>query len=289
MGDALERQVQVAGGPGRCPFCHDAVERSKERWVACEACLARHHADCWHEAGACAGCGETAFVSSGQQVTVAAQAPGDTPTEEVPALEVELRGRRAHFEASPGPLRFVARAGHARERIEVRVANRTERAQTVEVRMLPPHLELRGPERQTLQPGEVARFALDYVCDAAPEISERAQRRRPVHFVRVTSAAFVLSCEEGAYTAQVEAWHAFGPLALALLTLALTLVVHIGLVLWVTLTFRPTVAPSSGGSAALFEARQRDEVARVRAALGLGLRIVVGLLAFAGLVALLTA
>jgi len=46
----------VANSPTRCPFCHDQVD-VEARWVACRACLARHHPECWGEAGACAGCG----------------------------------------------------------------------------------------------------------------------------------------------------------------------------------------------------------------------------------------
>jgi hypothetical protein len=49
--------VQVGQSPVRCPFCHEGVLVSEEAWVACEGCLARHHADCWGEAGRCACCG----------------------------------------------------------------------------------------------------------------------------------------------------------------------------------------------------------------------------------------
>lgn len=44
----------VVVSASRCPFCHEAV---KEReWVACAACLARHHEGCWTESGRCATC-----------------------------------------------------------------------------------------------------------------------------------------------------------------------------------------------------------------------------------------
>lgn len=40
----------------RCPFCReDAL--STQAAVACEACLARHHAACWSESGSCGACG----------------------------------------------------------------------------------------------------------------------------------------------------------------------------------------------------------------------------------------
>jgi hypothetical protein len=47
---------RVELGATRCPYCHaqvEAAERAQAR--VCEACLARHHAECW--AGACASCG----------------------------------------------------------------------------------------------------------------------------------------------------------------------------------------------------------------------------------------
>ena len=46
----------TSGSPTRCPFCHDALEPISEKWIACGACLARHHADCWDETAACASC-----------------------------------------------------------------------------------------------------------------------------------------------------------------------------------------------------------------------------------------
>ena len=48
-------RVQVPTGAGlRCPFCHDAVEGSG---VACTACLAPHHTECWDETEVCSNCG----------------------------------------------------------------------------------------------------------------------------------------------------------------------------------------------------------------------------------------
>lgn len=42
-------------GRDRCPYCHDEV--SRESAVVCQSCLARHHVDCWDEAGRCSSCG----------------------------------------------------------------------------------------------------------------------------------------------------------------------------------------------------------------------------------------
>jgi hypothetical protein len=46
----------------RCPFCHEGVDPAAAAWVACSACLGRHHAACWGEAGRCAACGTTTHL-----------------------------------------------------------------------------------------------------------------------------------------------------------------------------------------------------------------------------------
>jgi len=48
-------QVRVQSSPTRCPFCHDTCQADGED-VVCHDCLARHHAECWGENGACAAC-----------------------------------------------------------------------------------------------------------------------------------------------------------------------------------------------------------------------------------------
>lgn len=48
----------VVVGQNRCPFCRDGVRAATTDWVACAACLARHHEPCWGEGGGrCAACG----------------------------------------------------------------------------------------------------------------------------------------------------------------------------------------------------------------------------------------
>lgn len=59
--------------PTRCPYCHDDVKVTATDWIACRACLARHHVECWRDRGACASCRGTA-------VLVAGAAPSVTPT-----------------------------------------------------------------------------------------------------------------------------------------------------------------------------------------------------------------
>lgn len=52
----------VVVSANRCPFCRDdvrgATTEGAASWVACAACLARHHEPCWGEGGGkCAACG----------------------------------------------------------------------------------------------------------------------------------------------------------------------------------------------------------------------------------------
>jgi hypothetical protein len=46
----------------RCPFCHEAIAPVASDWVACKACLARHHQECWSESPRCGTCGGAAFL-----------------------------------------------------------------------------------------------------------------------------------------------------------------------------------------------------------------------------------
>ncbi len=55
--------VRVPSSLVRCPYCHADVNVERDVWVACKACLARHHATCWREGGACASCRTAEFVS----------------------------------------------------------------------------------------------------------------------------------------------------------------------------------------------------------------------------------
>jgi hypothetical protein len=60
MAQALEVNVH-GGGPGRCAYCHDAVETSER--MACTRCLAVHHAECWSADHRCASCGTSAALT----------------------------------------------------------------------------------------------------------------------------------------------------------------------------------------------------------------------------------
>jgi hypothetical protein len=72
-------RVNVPHSPLRCPYCHEDVHHESEPWLACAACLARHHDDCWRDAGRCGTCGAT--QAAGPVVT---HAPSTAPAEEKP-------------------------------------------------------------------------------------------------------------------------------------------------------------------------------------------------------------
>jgi len=61
-GEVRRIDVAARGDPVtsalRCPFCHDPVRLEVPTpWVACAACLARHHGSCWDESRRCGACG----------------------------------------------------------------------------------------------------------------------------------------------------------------------------------------------------------------------------------------
>jgi hypothetical protein len=53
--DAASLGISVDRAPGRCPYCHEGVERHEVVSV-CAACLSRHHRECWDELGRCGAC-----------------------------------------------------------------------------------------------------------------------------------------------------------------------------------------------------------------------------------------
>lgn len=275
MGDLEQKsELRLSGGPGRCPYCHDEVERTKERWVACEACLARHHAACWSENGCCAGCGESDYVGPGLATdagAVAAAPPAPRIGEPVPALDVELRGRRAHFEADGRPLVLLARPDRAVEPFEVRVANGTRLPQRVELRRLPDHVRAVGPTELTIEAGTTARFQLEYRGEEAPRSSQRRSGRGgALWLAKLSGGSFLLSCEEDAHTVDVEARHPHGPGGLGLMSLLLgTIGAHVGLIFAIILAVQASGADPGGQSAeAILQRREREQAKRMATALG---------------------
>ena len=63
--------VHVAESRVRCPYCHDSIGDEVEDWVACEGCLARHHAQCWRESGRCASCSKRRVLVRPKAMTIA--------------------------------------------------------------------------------------------------------------------------------------------------------------------------------------------------------------------------
>lgn len=108
MEAARDREVRVEPGPTRCPFCHESVAPASDDWVACAQCLGRHHAACWAEGAACAGCGHTGRLSAGEAqaspsrtFTPVEPAPGERPGSGVSDARRQVAAafdRKAHNE-----------------------------------------------------------------------------------------------------------------------------------------------------------------------------------------------
>jgi hypothetical protein len=134
--------------PTRCPYCHDAVDRAADAWVACEACLARHHAACWSETGACGACHETAcVVPAGVTLEAPVARPpssrhathkGEEPLDpEIAVHELAVQGDPPVWLAAEPSLCVLARDRDAVEPIALRVRNGTDRPQRIELAQPP--------------------------------------------------------------------------------------------------------------------------------------------------------
>ncbi|MCA8924319.1 MAG: hypothetical protein KDD82_21090 [Planctomycetes bacterium] len=72
-------QVEVAGSPVRCPYCHTDCQPEDEAAIVCQRCLSRHHGGCWREGGSsCSSCGSTKALKS------------DTPEVKIAPAELKL-------------------------------------------------------------------------------------------------------------------------------------------------------------------------------------------------------
>jgi hypothetical protein len=94
--DAARDQVRVEHGPTRCPFCHESVAPASDDWVACSQCLGRHHAACWEEGAACAGCGHTGRLTAGE--AHGTSPPAFTPVEQTDDVASARRKVASHFD-----------------------------------------------------------------------------------------------------------------------------------------------------------------------------------------------
>lgn len=117
--EAARDQVRVENGPTRCPFCHESVAPAADDWVACSQCLGRHHAACWEEGAACAGCGHAGRLTAGEaqaaprpegaSFTPVEPAAGERPIADVRRQVATHFDRKAHndwwwLEGIVGPL-----------------------------------------------------------------------------------------------------------------------------------------------------------------------------------------
>ncbi|MCA8924113.1 MAG: hypothetical protein KDD82_20045 [Planctomycetes bacterium] len=81
--------------PLRCPFCHEAVDLEGDRWLACAACLARHHTDCWDDHGACSTCSATQVLEPTERGGVRPAVQTGPWPEVAPPLPPARAGARA--------------------------------------------------------------------------------------------------------------------------------------------------------------------------------------------------
>lgn len=166
------QRVRASGTPTRCPFCHSNVDREREPWLACHACLAPHHRGCWNEGGACATCGETRAIGEDAPPVPAAHAPavhaGPAKESDVVAVfEVELRGRNGHIE-SDASLALTVHPDRTAI-LAIRVRNETAEARKVAVRELPGWLRATGDPVE-VPAGGVGELRLEVVGPALPPL-----------------------------------------------------------------------------------------------------------------------
>lgn len=157
--------------------------------MACEGCLARHHAACWTDAGACGACHETACVvpagvslepSVARAASDRTARKGDDPLEaDVAVHELALQGDPPVWLAAEQVLVVLARAPDSVEPLAVRVHNGTDRPQKVELRTAPAWLIAAG-EGVVAAPGETATLRLEArVADGPPNEPDPDDRPLP--------------------------------------------------------------------------------------------------------------
>ncbi|MCO5170195.1 MAG: hypothetical protein M9894_27995 [Planctomycetes bacterium] len=177
MSDAAQVRFQGAA-PTRCPFCHDAVDRAAGGWVACEGCLARHHAGCWAEHGACGACGEAAFVGppgAGEEATPSrprASARLRGVQEGVSVYDMALQGEQATWLTADPGLGVLAERGGDEVRFALRVHNATERPRRVRLHEPPDWLEAPKPPELEVAPGETAVLPLACRLSVTPKLHD---------------------------------------------------------------------------------------------------------------------
>jgi len=74
VNERAREPVRVDQAPSRCPFCHGAFESVRDL-VACAACGARHHAECYAQNKKCATCGSSDVLVPPLRAAVAPPTP----------------------------------------------------------------------------------------------------------------------------------------------------------------------------------------------------------------------
>lgn len=202
-GESEGIRVRAAGSPQRCPGCALDVDRERDAWVVCRGCLARHHEGCW--ADRCAACGEATTLAPAERP---APAPADLAG--LPTLTVVLRATPTHTEPFDAVAPLLARPGRDAP-LALVVENHTSAAQRVEVRLLPPWLQVDGPAAADTPPGGRAAFRLRVVAallPPAPAALDEAARevKLPAGAQGAARGTFVVSGDDDALTVELRVW-----------------------------------------------------------------------------------
>jgi len=255
MGTKQGSLIRTSHSPIRCPYCHDDVEREKEQWVACEGCLARHHAGCWSEGGCCGSCGEEAFVAPrGSEAERRPASSRGVVTDQVirPSLGIDLRGRRVHFEGSRSELSFVGTPDSEFEEFELRLNNETSLPQSIELRQLPGWIVSEGSIFELPAQGSL-RILLSCQLSQAPK--EPAQRRRrgagELAIGKCYRGEFLLSCEDDAFPIKLELRHPMSSRSRLGFGVVFGLMAHVGLVFAIVLSLSGREPTRLGGESDL--------------------------------------
>ena len=90
-----EVEVEVAGSPVRCPYCHDTCTAEDTRAIVCQKCLSRHHGACWREGQhRCASCGSRKALKESAPVLRVAPAELELVRRGLPREAVDKLQRR---------------------------------------------------------------------------------------------------------------------------------------------------------------------------------------------------
>ena len=92
--------IRVAGSAVRCPFCDQSIDVNGDRWAACGACLARHHAGCWAESVVCASCRNETLLAPAAPLRIKITLPPAEVTAQRRKRRAAARNRRWYLGAA---------------------------------------------------------------------------------------------------------------------------------------------------------------------------------------------